>query len=159
MKADYLGFKLADGQVFPLLKLKNQDFSKLELQPADNSMGKVQLHFVLTKHGQIVEEILEPLTLNYDPDSDDDLILHAFRTGKNVISVSLFQKKNPHEASKISIPILSAAEIAQVKSRALQRRRCFLKVALGFFSALALLAALALLLYTLLPTSWLGVFK
>ncbi|MDY3939544.1 MAG: hypothetical protein SOZ27_04640 [Spirochaetia bacterium] len=156
MKADTLGFKLADGKIFPLLDLKKQDFAKVELQAADKTAGKVNLHFVLTKKGTVVEEYPEPLSLAYDPDRPDDLILHAVRSGSNYISVSLFLRKNPESAVKMPLRILSEEELKTIRNSAFRQRRRFLKAVLGFFSALAACAAVALLAIFIFPSFFTG---
>lgn len=156
MKADTLGFKLADGQIFPLLNLKKQDFAKVELSPADKTAGKVNLHFVLTKRGAVVEEYPEPLSLTYSPDRSDDLILHAVRSGRNYISVSLFLRKQPDAAVKMPLRILSEEELTAIRDSACRQRRRFLKTVLGFFSALAACAAIALLIIFIFPSFFSG---
>lgn len=145
MKADYLGFRLADGKIFPLLDLKKQDFAKVELQAADRTAGKVNLHFVLTKKGQPVEEYPEPLTLEYNPGEADDLILHAVRSGTNFISASLFLRKHPEKSAKIPLRIFSDEELDALRNVLIRRRRRFLKTVLGLFAAVAVCAATALL--------------
>lgn len=156
MKADTLGFKLADGKIFPLLDLKKQEFAKVELQPADKSAGKVNLHFVLTKKGTPVEEYPDPLVLEYNPGEADDLILQAVRSGTNFISVSLFQRKKPEETVKTALRILSEAEVTAAQNISVRRRRRFLKAALGFFAAVAACAGIALLLFFTLPAFFTG---
>lgn len=144
IKADYLGFKLADGKIFPLLNLKKQEFAKVELQAADKTAGKVNLHFVLTKKGKPVKEYSEPLTLEYNPKEADDLILHAVRSGTNFISVSLFLRKHPESAVKIPLRIFSDEEMASFRNISICRRRRFLRTALVFFTIAAVCAGTAL---------------
>ena len=140
MKADFLGFKLADGRIFPLLNLKKQTFAKAELQPADTSMGKVCLHFVLYKKGkpEAAKPCPESLTLEYTPEESDELILNAFRSGSNFVSLSLFPKKNPQAAVKTSVQIVPDEEIETIQFGSQRRRTLFLKIFAGIFGFLAM---------------------
>lgn len=158
MKADFLGFKLADGRIFPLLNLKKQTFAKAELQPADTSMGKVCLHFVLYKKGkpEAAKPCPETLTLEYTPEESDELILNAFRSGGNFVALSLFPKKNPQAAVKASVRIFSDEELGTRQSATQRRRTLFLKTAAGIFAAAAVCAAAAFLCALFLPPSVTG---
>ena len=155
MKADFLGFKLADGRIFPLLNLKKQTFAKAELQPADTSMGKVCLHFVLYKKGkpEAAKPCPESLTLEYTPEESDELILNAFRSGSNFVSLSLFPKKNPQAAVKTSVQIVPDEEIETIQFGSQRRRTLFLKIFAGIFGFLAICAAIAFLCVLFLPPS------
>ena len=158
MKANFLGFKLADGRIFPLLNLKKQTFAKAELQPADTSMGKVCLHFVLYKKGkpEAAKPCPESLTLEYTPEESDELILNAFRSGSNFVSLSLFPKKNPHAAVKTSVQIVPDEEIETIQFGSQRRRTLFLKIFAGIFGFLAICAAIAFLCVLFLPPSVTG---
>lgn len=158
MKLDFLGFKLADGRIFPLLNLKKQTFAKAELQPADASMGKVCLHFVLYKkrNPEAAKPCPETLTLEYTPEESDELILNAFRSGGNFVALSLFPKKNPQAAVKASVRIFSDEELGTRQSASQRRRTLFLKTAAGIFGFLAICAAIAFLCALFLPPSVTG---
>lgn len=157
-KADHLGFKLADGRIFPLLDLKKQDFTKVELQAADRNAGKVCLHFVLTKKGKPVEEYSTPLSIDFTPESADDLILQAVRSGSNYISTSLFLRKHPEEAVKLPLRILSEEEMELERAISYRRRRNFVTAALAFFTTIAVSSAVALTTVLLLHSFLQGGF-